>query len=100
MTVEECQSRMSHREYATRMAYEVENEPHRTEWYLMQVAYEIRRIGHLLSKDDLKPIGRFKIRLERSQVVPLTPEEKLERSKAFWLGSLGVKKRKDRPDGR
>ena len=63
----------------------------RTDYYLAQIAAEVRRVVVRNPKsvkiEDM--ILKFQIRGEGKERVP--PEEVLRKSKAFWLGSLGIR---------
>lgn len=82
----------TNREYNLWMAYLESqwNRPNRTDNYLMQIAQEIRRV---LSKNPgaIKADG-FKLKFEVTEAEePIPPQEKADRSRSVWLGSVGVK---------
>jgi len=70
---------------------------HREDYYLAQIAAEIRMANarcrspkRIKLKDFLL---RFKTRRKKRQVVPLDPEKRMKRSKNFWLSALGIKRK-------
>lgn len=93
MPLSECMHRHTHREYRTWQVWldQQWNEPSRTDNYLMQIAQEIRRVLH--KHPERVKLDLFKILFEwrkRSVQPKITKEEATKRSKARWLGFLGM----------
>ena len=100
MSVRECRQKHTHREYNALIAHldSEWNKPSRSDYYLMQIALEIRRFMMGFSKEGKAPeMGdlilsfssqRFESELEKE----VTPEEikvKAEISKAVWFARTG-----------
>lgn len=84
MPVFECLERITHREYRLWLIHfrKELDQPSRTDYYLMQIAREVRRVlskkpNKIQLKDFLIPFGKP----PRKQ---LTKEEKTAESKGFW----------------
>ena len=74
------------------------NVPTKLDLYLAQIATEIRRT---ILKDPRKPkVKDFILKFtdsnkkEQTSVSKVDAKTKMERSKAFWLGALGIKRKK------
>ena len=85
---------LTHREFLALDKYlrEEWNEPSRSDWYLMQVAAEIRAIGQSFSKTP-KPVRLQDLKIEfkeerRKEKKPLTKEERAKIAKAIWMARL------------
>jgi hypothetical protein len=91
MTVRRLRRRMSNRELLTWLAW-LESRwdtPGPREWYLMQVACEVRRV--LSKKPEKIQPHHFKLRFRRDgQAPPADPREAAARSKSRWLAAVGV----------
>lgn len=90
-TLKEVTSRMSHREYLTRLAWIEENlnDPEKNEFYLMQIASEVRRV---LSKNPNKiKLEDFKIKFA-SKVTEV--QDRMQKSKQAWMAALSMLNRK------
>lgn len=88
--LQELMESMSHREYLTRLAWIEDNynDPNRTDFYLMQIATEIRRVLHKHPKQV--KINQFKLPFGKKK------EQKwstMEESKAAWFGALNALKK-------
>jgi len=84
---------MTQREYEARLAWleEEQARPSQTDWYLMQVAAEIRRSRAA----DLSTVKLEDMKLVKAvPKKPPTKEEAVARSKSRWFGMLGVKREK------
>lgn len=71
-------------------------QPSKTEYYLMRIAMEVQRV---LSKDPKKiKLNDFKLSFDVKDEDPKERKrkqrQKMEQSKAAWLGSVGIKKGK------
>ena len=90
-TLEELTKGMSHREYLTRMAWLEENlnDPERSDFYLMQIAQEVRRV---LSK---KP-NKIKLKDFRIKFTPKVENvtSAMQKSKQVWMAALASLSRK------
>ena len=80
----------SHREYELRLAWMLEqnNRPSRTDFYLMQIAAEVRRVLH--KQPNTVRAQDFELKFGKSKKKEITAEnakERARRSKAFF-GSL------------
>lgn len=103
MTLSECVQKVSNREYMTWLAYfgDQWNEPDRSDYYLMQIAMEVRRVLHS---------NPSQVKLEHAKI-PFTPIEsgikKIKKpltaaerdkatalAKAAWAGRLSASPKK------
>jgi len=86
-------TRMSHREYMTRMAWIQKelNTPDRTDFYLMQVAQEVRRVLH--KKPNTVTLDQFKIKfsLQTARSAETDKQQKIAWSKHRWMSAVGSK---------
>jgi len=84
---------MTQREYEARLAWleEEQARPSQTDWYLMQVAAEVRR-GYVKDPSSVK-LKDMKLVRPKPEQLP-TKEEAVARSKSRWFGMLGVKREK------
>jgi hypothetical protein len=67
------------------------NEPTKQDYYLAMLASELRQVfsskKRAIKVEDSILKFHFVEKVEKEE---LTPEDKLKRSKAFWLGCLGI----------
>lgn len=90
---------MSHREFITRFQWleNEENNPNRTDYYLMQIAAEMRR-SWIKNKNGIK-LEKFKIKFGRADAkepVKMTKEQAAAIEKAKWFAFTGFKPTKDK----
>ena len=81
---------MTHREYEARLAWidKYEDVPSRDNWYMMQVAAEVRR-SQLKNPSS---VSLKDMKLKKEEVTqPVTLEEATARAKTRWYGMLGIK---------
>jgi hypothetical protein len=86
---------MTQREYEARMAWldEELNNPSRTDWYLMQIAAEVRK--SVVKDPSSVKLPSMKLKSSSPEPAkPITREEATARSKSRWFGMLSVKKDK------
>lgn len=102
MGLRECRKKHTHREYRTRLQWLEEqwNNPDRTDYYLMKVAWELRNVILSFGKDKNRPsLEDFKIPFEFKQKGgEPEPEEEIDEeevkrraaiSKAAWFVRTG-----------
>ena len=86
---------MTQREFEARMVW-IDGEmdrPSREDWYLMQVAAEMRRT-RVKSPQDVK-LADMRLKIDRpKEAVPVTREDAAARSKSHWFGMLGIGREK------
>lgn len=90
MPLRECMQKHTHREYLLWMAWlaKQHDTPDRSDYYLMQIAAEIRRV---LSKQPNKiKLEHFKLSTA-GKPAPVQQRETVEQSKARWAGLVGYK---------
>jgi hypothetical protein len=84
---------MTQREYEARLAWleEEQSRPSQTDWYLMQVAMQIKR-GYVKDPNSVKLEDMRLVKAKPEK--PVTKAEAVARAKSRWFGMLGVKKEK------
>jgi hypothetical protein len=93
MSLRECLDKHTEREMRITLAWlrMQWDRPNRTDWYLMQIAAEVRKglvkYPNHVKTDQLKI--KFKFDEGRPAVV-LTPQEQMMVSKQCWLGAVGL----------
>lgn len=98
MPLRACMREHTHREYRTWTAWLQKqwNEPDRSDYYLMQIAREIR---YVLSKKKMpKTLEMFKLPFgwtKKAKAKPMTEKQKVSQAKSRWFGMLGVKREQD-----
>jgi hypothetical protein len=93
MSLRECMEKHTEHEMRITLAWlEMQWErPNRTDWYLMQIAAEVRR-GLVKRPNDVKT-EHLKLRFVldgRKQAAARTPHEQMLFSKQCWLGATGL----------
>lgn len=95
MTLGECLEKTTHREYLVWMAWLRDrlNHPGLTEYYLMQIAMEVRRV--LSNKPSSIRLEQFKLKFNvdrlRKPVQKMTKELATTYAKAKWFAITGYK---------
>ena len=92
-TVLELMSKITHREYLLRCALlSLEEEiPIRLEWYLMQVAREVRLVLASTEVRNQTPLSSFKLKTETKPKRP-KKQEPID-NRALWLKAVGYGRR-------
>jgi ADP-glucose pyrophosphorylase len=93
MSLHECMEKHTEREMKVTLAWlEMQWErPNRTDWYLMQIAAEVRK--GLVKKPNSVKTENLKIKfvLDRKRSAPPpTAQEQMMTSKQCWLGAAGL----------
>jgi hypothetical protein len=95
MSLRECMEKHTEREMRITLAWlEMQwDRPSRTDWYLMQVAAEVRK--GLVKRPNAVKTEHLKIKfvLDRKRSArgsALTPQEQMALSKHRWLGAVGL----------
>ena len=96
MTMTDCMNRMSHREYQTRLAWMQKelNTPDRTDFYLMQIAQEVRRVLHKKPAEVNLDQFKLKFSLQSAQSTETQKQQAIAWSKHRWLSAVGDKIKK------
>lgn len=84
---------MTNREYRVRLAWleqEIE-QPNPSDYYLMQIAQEVRRV--LSKKPNQIKLKHFRLKFDKETVE--NKEAKARQSKNTWMSILGVKEETD-----
>lgn len=95
MTLHACMKSMTHREYLTWLEWldQQWDEPSRSDYYLMQIAAEVRR-GYVASRYARRiRIPDFRLRFQRPRR-PRNLREATRWAKAKWFAALGITKGK------
>lgn len=93
MSLRECMEKHTEKEMRVTLAWlEMQwDRPNRTDWYLMQIAAEVRR-GLVKKPNSVKTENmriRFVLSSKRSTPA-LTPGQQMLASKQCWLGAVGL----------
>jgi ADP-glucose pyrophosphorylase len=93
MSLRECMEKHTEKEMRVTLAWlEMQwDRPSRTDWYLMQVAAEVRR--GLVKKPNSVKTGDLKIKFvlsSKHSAPALTPEQQMMHSKHCWMGAVGL----------
>lgn len=93
MSLRECMEKHTEREMRVTLAWlEMQwDKPSRTDWYLMQIAAEVRR-GLVKKPSSVKTENmKIKFLLDRKRsAAPPTSQEQMMMSKQCWLGAAGL----------
>ena len=90
MSKQRCQNEITSSEFVDWMVYFDEdlNRFHREDYFLAQIAQEIRRV--LSKKPDKIKLDSFLLKFEYAkEKVPMSRKERMEMSKGFWFGMAG-----------
>lgn len=82
---------ITQREFEARLAWINEDlgSPSRSDWYAMQIAAEIRKTR--AKSPNRVSLSDMKLKPKEDSTPPVTRKEAADRSRAYWLGSLGIK---------
>lgn len=96
MGLDECISKHTHRQYRTRLEWMDEqwNHPTLNEYYLMQIAAEVRRV--LAKHPNEIQSDHFKIKFKRAvaksqEQAEKDKQAKITANKMRWAGFVGIK---------
>jgi hypothetical protein len=93
MSLRECMEKHTEREMKITLAWlEMQwDHPNRTDWYLMQIAAEVRK-GLVKRPNNVKTENlKIKFKFDRKCPAPATtPEQQMMISKQCWLGAAGL----------
>jgi hypothetical protein len=99
LSLQRCKQETSSTDFVNWQAYLMKkmNEPSRSDYYLMRVAQEIRRA--FAAKNTIVSIKDFFVKFTFEKKKPeaieeIEPGERVTRSKGFWMGLVGLARKK------
>jgi ribosomal protein S19E (S16A) len=90
MSLRQCMRRHTERELKTWLAWlDMQwNTPERSDWYLMQVACEVKRV--LMKNPQSVGVQDFRLKFKDTGARPASTRQAALASKMKWMGALGM----------
>lgn len=93
MTLDECKRKTTSTQFVQWMYYfeKLESEPTADQYYLAQIAAEVRRANQKVERPNSVKLKHFVLHREKPKAVSkLSNEERMARSKSAWLSAVGL----------